>query len=458
MEDFVVSGQIIAFGSLLAALLILLVIKPFLGWMGSNKRPEAKEWQNLHVRIRDLTRQDLEGLSLTEPTHSALNMVLTDRPGVANKHNLPIALQILDDAGAHAAASIRSLATISVFIGLFGTALVFAQILPDMDNQSNVLEKMSAVYMVNGIAIALALIIYAFSRFIEERVHEVSCIATIILSQLPDRDESDVDPLLLSTLREMTHQMQQQFQEGMGKWQEQQLGDIRAITAEIRGLADGIRQSVQTLSQHAETDTKAILESIRSTQVSVESSAIRLESGLGKLASDGAPAIAALVASADSLGESTRRFEKSGALSAVSAMKECADDLRKSIVALPDALDNALTAGATRMEAAAADHMQTAASVSVAALDASTRRMASALSDGMFRLPEAVSAATLASLEPQVTKTGLALEAMIAASTGLQTNSRSLADCIGNMDTTVNKLEAAIDRAAIKRSSWKRGS
>lgn len=448
----------IAFGLSMAALLIWLVIKPLLGRMGSKKRPGTKEWQNLHGRIRDLSRQDLENYSLSEPTHSALNMVLTDRPGVANKHNLPLALQILDDAGAHAASSIRSLSTISVFIGLFGTALVFAQILPHMDNQSEVLEKMSAVYIVNGFAILLALLIYAYSRFIEGQVHEVSCIATNILSQLPDREESDVDPLLLSTLREMTHQMQQQFQDGMGKWQEQQLGDIRAITAELRGLADGIRQSVQTLSQHAETDTKAILESIRSTQVSVESSAIRLESGLGKLAAEGAPAIAALAASAESLGELTRRFEKSGVLGAVNAMKECADDLRKSIAAFPEACDNALAAGANRMEAAAAERMDSAASASAATLDASTKRMESVLHDGIFRLPDAVAAASVASLTPQVTKTGVALEAMISASAGLQTSSRSLADCIGNMDTTVKKLEAAIDRVAIKRSAWRLGS
>ncbi|MDP2326348.1 MAG: hypothetical protein Q8N51_20300, partial [Gammaproteobacteria bacterium] len=330
--------------------------------------------------------------------------------------------------------------------------------LPHMDNQSDVLDKMSAVYIVNGIAIALALFVYAFSRYIEGQVHEVSCIATNILSQLPDREESDVDPLLLSTLREMTHQMQQQFQDGMGKWQEQQLGDIRAITAELRGLADGIRQSVQTFGQHAETDTKAILESIRSTQVSVENSAIRLESGLGQLVALGAPAMAALAASAESLRDSTRRFEGSGVLSAVVAMKECADDLRSSIAALPETLDNALAAGTKRMESAAGEHMKSAAAASVAVLDASTGRMESALSTGMMRLPEAVAEATVASLAPQVTQTGIALEAMIAASAGLQTSSRSLADCIGNMDTTVKKLEAAVDRASIKRSPWKRGS
>ncbi len=110
------------------------------------------------------------------------------------------------------------------------------------------------------------------------------------------------------------------------------------------------------------------------------------------------------------------------------------------------------------MEAAATERMDSAASASAVTLDASTKRMESVLHDGMLRLPDAVAAASVAALTPQVTKTGVALEAMISASSGLQTSSRSLADCIGNMDTTVKKLEAAIDRMAIKRSPWKLGS
>lgn len=450
----------------LGGLLLFLVVTPLFYWLRGKRRPTKREWQLLRGRIREMTRANLDDRVFSEPTRSALNLLLTDRPGYANKNNLPFALQILEESGSHTAASIRSLSTISVFIGLVATAYVFATVLGDLGpllekqgdstgrDLTKVLDYLQIVYMVNGFAIFLGLVVFAVSRFVEDYSHDVVRLATGIISQLPDHEESAVDPQLLSALRAVTLQIHNQFREGMGEWQERHLGDIRAIVAEVKGLADGIAHSVQVLQARSATDTGSVLAAIRETQASVESSAIRLDRGVGRLLADGEPALKALVASAESLKESSEKLQNSGTLEAVASIGESADVLKHLVTALPTTMESALRATSERLEAAGIGHMKAAGEQIASSIAIAAEQIDVAFSEGMAGVREGVVSATSASMERHQAKTDRAIEALTASVRSLESGSRALENFASQFGITVEKLETTVDRVSSRRWPW----
>ncbi len=356
----------------------VLMLGLMLGAMRGKRRPSMSEWKALRGKLGEMSRDDIDGMGLSDPTRSALNIVLTERKGYANKDNVPFALQILDDAGLHAAATVRSLSTMAVFLGLVVTAWVFSNVLGALANMlseggdasgqiikatqlNGVFSHLKIVYEANGGAIFCALIFYAVSRRIEDDARSVSSEATTILNQLPDNVAKDVDPQMYAAMSALTTQIREQFQDGMGEWQEQQLDDIRQIVAEVRGLADSIKDSVGVLRQSADRDTANVLASIRSTQTSVENSAVRLESSLGQIAEQGAPALASLAASAASFQVSMDKFRTAGndmTTSVQGAAERMESAVQKIMGGIPAAVSESTIAVLTQHHAKSAAAME----------------------------------------------------------------------------------------------------
>lgn len=437
---------------LVPVLMLLLVIRPIIRERNKSRRPSIKEWRNLSGSIRTMSKADLNDRSLSGPTRTALSMMLGERPGHSNKGNMPFALQILDDAGAHSAATIRAASTLAVFIGLFGTAVVFAGILSgDSGELSSKLSDLSAVYIINCAAVLLAIFAFAYSRHIEDDVHDVNYWATMVLSQLPDHDESEVDPLLLSTLRAMTSQMQQSFADNMGHLHEQQLSDIRAIVGEVRGLADSIREGVQAFRKKSETDTIAILEANRETLAAVETSAVRLDSALGRVVTDGVPALSRLTESAESLRAASMRFESSGALDAMASVSRCVEDLRRLVDAWPGSIEGALAAAQTRVETAAVDGVRNAGAAMTSAVDASTGRIENLLRESAGSLPAAVADASAVTLRQWQEQSLAAVAGLSSTTASLRDNAKALEAATTRLNDTLRKLDSLIEKSAGRR-------
>ena len=447
------SSPVVIFAYCIVSFLMLyLVVRPMIRVRTSSRRPNLKEWQSLDGAIRTMSKSDLNNMPLSEPTRMALNMVLGDRSGQSNRSNLPFALQVLDDAGANAAATVRAASTLAVFSGLAGTAIAFAGALRDPNLlKGGVPPELSVVYIINCAAVLLAIFAFAYSRHIEDGVHTVIHRATVVLSQLPDRDDSDVDPLLLSTLREMTSQMQEAFQDHMGHWQEQQLGDIRVITGEIKGLADSIREGLSTSRQRAETDTIRLLEANRETLTAVEASAVRLDDALGRIVTDGVPALARLAESADSLRVASSRFENSGALDAMAAVSACVEDLRRLVDAWPRNLEGALAAAQSRIETAAVDGVKNAGATMNASVDASASRVEGIVRDSVASLPAAVSDALATSLARWQEQSLAAAGSLVLAAESLREGAKSHGHAAAMLDDTLRKLDALIEKIAGRR-------
>lgn len=431
-------------------LLVALVLTPIIRELSKSHRPNLGEWRSLSGVIRNISKPDLTARTLSSPTRTALSVVLGDRSGQSNKQNMPLALQILDDAGHHAVASLRAAGTFSVFSGLLGTAIVFAGILPTL-GESDSYRDLSHVYIINSITVLLAIFAYACARYIEGNVHEVNECATTVLNQLPDRDEADVDPLLLSTLREMTSQMQQAFQDNMGHWHEQQLGDIRAIVGEVRGLAASIGEGIKSYHQQSAIDIMKLMEANRETLTAVETSAIRLDSALGGVVNEGLPALRTLTEAADALRTASLRFESSGALAAMTSISGCVEALRRLVDVWPENLDSALRATETRVQTASVEAVRNASEAMTAAVNAAAHRVEGIVREQMSELPTSVAQASAAPMKNWQDSSAEVLQGLISTTTALRDNAQALGTASARLDDALRKLESLIEKTAGRR-------
>lgn len=456
----------------ISSLLGLLVLIPLLNWMTKNRRPTVKEWLALRGRIREISRNDLNELDVSEATRNALQLVLTDRPGHANKNNIPFALQVLEDAGMHAAASIRSLSTVSVFIGLVATAIVFAIVLeslvvaipsgslqsgPMMDptRLGEIFSHLSLVYVTNGAAIAIALLVYVIARTVEGRVHSVSDIALSVLGQLPDSIEAEIDPKFVAAIRALTDIVQEQLLSNISRWQKAQLEDIREIVREVKGLAGTVSTAIETLQQISTVESTKVLAAIRATQVSVGESAARLDAGIGLMINEAAPALDRFSTAAKELTETTDRLRTSGTLESVAAVRSGLLELRAAVAALPRSLDEAFRAAASELQQASDASFDAAGCSIVESMNGVAERIDMNLKGAVAGITEGVAAATTVSLAQQAADQKRAVDALVSATASLDNNARALSSCVKSIDDTQKKIQEVVERAGGRRGIFR---
>lgn len=456
----------------ICSLLGLLVVIPLFNWFTKNRRPTVKEWRALSGRIREISRNDLNELNVSEATKNALQLVLTDRPGHANKNNIPFALQVLEDAGMHAAASIRSLSTVSVFIGLVATAIVFAIVLenlvlaipngsaqsgPMMDPSQlgKIFSHLSLVYVTNGAAIAIALLVYVMSRTVEGAVHEVSGVALSVMGQLPESVEADIDPKFVAAIRALTDIVQEQLQTNISRWQEAQLEDIREIVREVKGLAGTVGTAIETLQQVSTVESTKVLAAIRETQVSVCESAARLEDGLGLIVNEAAPALDRFSTAARELTETTDRLRTSGTLESVAAVRSGLQELRAAVAALPGSLDEALRATASELQASSTASFDAAGRSIVESMNGAAARIDTNIKNAVAGIPEGVAAATAVSLAQQTMDQKRAVDALVGVTTSLDSNARALSSCVKSIDDTQKKIQEVVEKAGGRKGIFR---
>lgn len=458
---------------LIGGLLGLLVVVPLFKWLMESGRPTVREWKELSGRIRELSRSDLNNEDFSEATRDALRLVLTDRPGHANKNNLPFALQILEDSGLHAAASIRALSTVSVFIGLVVTAIVFAMVLgqlvlamaPSGVNQTvpvidperfpEIFGQLKLVYETNGVAIAIALLVYVVSRTVEGNVHKVSRVALSVMGQLPDSVEADLDPKFVAAMRTLTDIVQEQLQSNISSWQEAQLEDIRGIVREVKDLARTVGTAIETLQQVSTGESTKVLAAIRETQVSVAESAVRMENGLGLIVQEAAPAIDRFSKAATELSETTDRLRTSGTLESVAAVRSGLQELRSAVSALPESLDQAFRSTASELRVTSEARFDAAGRSIVQSMNDAAEHIDTNIRNAVASIPEGVSAATAAALSQQAADQKRVVDALVSATAALDSNARILSSCVKSIDDTQRKIQEVVERAGGRRGIFR---
>ena len=451
----------------------LLVVIPLIKWFAGSRRPTVKEWKALSGKVREISRNDLNELDISEATRNALHLVLTDRPGHANKNNLPFALQVLEDAGLNAAASLRSLSTVSVFIGLVATAIVFAAVLGqlviamtssgspqpgqmiDPEQFKEIFKKLELVYATNGIAIAIALLVYVLSRAVEGSVHEVSRVALSVMGQLPESVEADVDPRFVAAIRALTDIVQEQLQTNISRWQEAQLEDIREIVREVKGLAGTVGTAIETMQQVSTSESAKVLAAIRATQVSVAESAVRLEDGLGLIVNEAAPALDRFSTAARDLSETTDRLRTSGTLESVAAVRSGLQELRTAVAALPVALDTALKTTAHELRSSSDASFDAAGRSIVESMNGAAARIDTNIKNAVAGIPEGVAAATAVSLAQQSGSQTRAIDALVSVTSSLNNNAQALSACVKSIDDTQRRIQEVVEKAGGRKSIFR---
>ena len=322
-------------------LFVFFVIRPWLS-IRTAPRPGVKEWQEIAKRIQRLTADDIVDTRWSEPSKSALQLVLrTATPGAGRLENVPFALDTVHAPFGRAESEYRALSSQSIVLGLLGTVVTFTLLFASnpyetsaaADATGKLLAKLSTVYLVNAIALFFgACFAYQYRR-IRDEGDTVVAIAQSAFARLHDDVERSSGPLIATALERGESQShlypKQLFEEhfrGLG-----------ALLGEVRGVGEALRTLVNRMVDQTGGERETVRAAVRENAATVERLTERLDEGFKLLAQpflQGIPAMDSLAVSAEAIRESTREALSQFA-AVIDQFRESAERIERLAAGLP---------------------------------------------------------------------------------------------------------------------------
>lgn len=354
--------------------------------------PRVPEWKDLQERICDLTRDDVEATAYSELTKQALVIVLTGRRGYGRLSQVPLALDHIQGAAESLARTFRMLGSQAVVIGLLGTVVTFYTFFGTGEVSggdgavvmSTVFGLLRPIYLVNGIALAVAIVLFALGLRASRRGDDACLAAAEAFHRLAESGQSDLAPELVKALEVTAGQFQafsqQLFQDQFSK--------IESLLGEVQALGTGLRALVEQIVARSSNEQEVYQALLRQNSATVDALTARLDTGFQLLAQpflEGIPAMQALAESSRELRIVTDQVVQANIVQLSTQLKVTINQLERATKDLPGAVGASVASAVPSLTEASKNGIRLGVEAAVAPLMADVR---AALDEGRSQIAE----------------------------------------------------------------------